>query len=322
MLLNAIHSSHEMASGQPLHVIGVISNHAQWHSRYRLFRAWLHEMKATPNVVVHVVELSHGDHCHELEAECAGGSYLKLRSPSGHLWLKEAMINAAVRYLLPRDWKYAATVDCDVRWPDKRWAKRTIQALQNYQVVQPWATCNDLGPHGQTLQHHESFAYILSQGVPMKSTWDANYKYAHTGYAWAFTRKFWEQVGGFMDFNLVGSSDHHQAWGLINRVHDSVHGKMTDGFKRACEAWAKKAYRATNGNIGVVLTRIEHEWHGAKRNRYYRERWQIFVDHKFDPFTDLAYDEMGLPYILGKPALDEEIRRYNFSRHEDATSEG
>ena len=319
----AIFHAHEMTDDNTLHVVAVISNHAQYHSRYRLAREFIREMKATPCVKLHLVELAHGHHKHELAADMIGESYLPLRSHHGHLWLKEALVNAGVRYLLPNDWKYMAWVDADIHFRDPEWAKISIQRLQDYEVIQPWATCVDIGAHGQALLNHESFASILNSGLPMKSTWDANYKYCHTGFAWACRRSFWEALAGqgLMSFNLVGSGDHHRGWALINRAHDSVHGKMSDGFKRMVDQWARLAYRKCNGHVGVVQTRIEHHFHGSKQKRYYRERWQIFVSAAFDPYKDLCYDEWGLPYIVGKPGLDEEIRRYNFSRQEDQSTD-
>lgn len=320
-LIPQIHSANRMATDNVLHVVGVISNHAQWHSRYRLFREWLKEMRQTPNVKVHVVELAHGDHCFELACDMEGDSYLQLRSPNGHLWLKEAMINAAVRYLLPPDWRYMAWVDCDVHWPEKSWAQATIKKLQDYQVVQPWATCVDIGPFGEASQNHESFAYVLNQRLPMRSVWAAGYKYCHTGFAWACRREFWENVHGLMGFCLVGSADHHQAWAMINRVNESVHGQMSEGFKRACLEWQKRAYAACGGRVGVVTTRIEHSYHGSKQRRKYRERWEIFIEAQFDPYKNLAYDAMGLPYVVSLPDMEEEIRRYNLARAEDAIGE-
>ena len=316
---NQIKQAGSMTGDNTLYVIGVLSNYALYHSRYRLFRNWYQEMCATPNVKVLVVELAHGDHKHELEGEIPDDCYLPLRTPNGHLWLKEALVNAAVRYLLPKDANYLAWIDCDISFRDPSWAQQTIVKLQSYALIQPWATCTDLGPNGNAILNHKSFASLYASGVPIKSTWDKDYEYAHTGYAWACTRTFFENTRGLMDFCLVGSADHHQAWGAINRVFDSVHGKMSDGFKQSCVEWAEAAYRATNGNIGFVQTRIEHHFHGSKNKRQYRERWQMFIDHQFDPKKDLRRDKWGIPYLYGKPALDEEIRRYNLLRHEDST---
>jgi hypothetical protein len=307
--------SNTMVHDNTLHVVGVISNPARWNSRIRLFREWYKAMQATPNVKVYVVEIAYGDRAFEV-TESINPTHLQLRTKN-ELWHKENMINLAVKYLLPRDWKYVCWSDTDVFWNNPGWALETIHQLQHYDVVQPWSTCTDMGFNDAT-RMFESFCNVLQQGVPMQTHPSQPYKYAHTGFAWACTRKFWENVRGLMEWCVVGSADHHMAWAMINKVSHSVHNGMSDGFKRAAKEWQDKAYKVTHGHMGCVKAHIEHRFHGSKKNRYYRERWQIFIDHKFDPYSDLAWDEQGLCYIRNKKHLEEEIKKYNRARKEDS----
>lgn len=302
-----------------LHVIGVVSNPVRYQSRYRLFRKWLAEMEATPHVKVYVVEIAFGDREFEI-AEENNPAHLQLRTRH-ELWHKENMINLAVRHLLPRNWKYVSWIDGDVFFPDKSWAMETIQQLQHYHVVQPWTDAIDLGSSGNVLQHFQSFCYIHRLKVPKQTHPSQPYKYAHTGFAWACTRLFWENVGGLMDWCIVGSADHHMAWAMINQVQHSVHQGMTPEFKRKALLWQQAAYWMTKGHLGFVKTRIEHAFHGPKAKRGYRSRWSIFIDHQFDPSADLAYDEQGLLKILDKDAMQQEIHDYNRARDEDSTSD-
>lgn len=312
----------ELVSDSTLHVIGVISNTEQYHSRYRLAREWIERMSHTPNVVLHLVEVAFGDRHHELELPphldpADGHNVLRLRTKT-NIWVKENMINLGVRALLPRDWKYAAWVDCDVEHRDPNWALKTIHQLQHFAIVQPWENCLDLGPNGSVYQTHTSFGAVDQSGQRKQRHAGEPYKYAHSGYAWACTRAFWEQTGGLLDIGILGSGDHHMAWGAIGQVEHSVHGQMSDGYKRACKAWSTKAVRASHNEVGFVPGRIEHHFHGPKSKRYYRERWQILVDNHFDPEVDIHRDEQGLMYVANKPALEQAIRKYNRSRAEDS----
>jgi len=276
-------------------------------------------MERTPNVKVYVVEVAFGDRQHEVTDE-KNPCHLQLRTKH-ELWHKENALNLAIRHLLPRDWKYLCWSDCDVFWPDSGWASETIQQLQHHPVVQPWQDCMDLGFHGSVLQHHKSFCYVDRVGIRKQTHPGEPYQYAHSGFAWACTRAFYEAIlpcGGLMSFPILGSADHHMAWALINQVEHSVHGQMSDSFKRKAFEWQKRAYDACLGNIGYVKTRIEHKFHGPKAKRFYRERWQIFMDHKFDPDTDLGFDDQGLYYIIGKPGLERDISKYMRSRCEDS----
>lgn len=314
-VVNAI-NHHDLVSDSTLHVVAVISNTARYHSRYRIFREWEQAMLATPNVKLHVVEMAFGDRHHEVTVK-ENPSHLQLRS-GAELWHKEAMINVGVRHLLPRDWRYVAWIDADVFFGNQNWGLETIHALQHHDVVQPWSECIDLGPHGDALQLFRSFTSLEAKGVKQQAFKDEPYPYGHSGFAWACTRLFWENVNGLIDWAILGSADHHMAWALVNQVHRSVHGKMSDPFKRLANEWQERAYGITRGFVGYVPGRIEHRFHGPKGRRYYRERWRILIDAGFDPVRDLRRDAQGLPYIVGKPGLEEDIRKYMASRHEDS----
>lgn len=121
-----------------------------------------------------------------------------------------------------------------------------------------------------------------------------------------------------MDWAILGSADHHQAWACIDNVDATIKGGMSEAFFRKCHEWQKKAAFAANLEVGFCHGRIEHLWHGNKSRRYYRERWDILIDNKYDPDTQLMHDEAGLSLLINNPRLEIEIRRYNRSRMEDS----
>lgn len=311
---------HDLVTDSTLHVVAPISNPARYHSRYRIFREWVDHMNATPNVKLHVVELAFGDRHFEVTGRAASASELQLRSPH-ELWHKENLINLGVRHLLPQNWKYVAWVDGDVFFNTPNWALEAIHQLQHYAVVQPWSECADQGPHGNTLQLYRSFCGLVQRGVRQQVHKNEPYPYGHSGFAWACTRRFWENVGGLMDFPILGSADHHMAWAMIGQVDKSVHQGTCDAFKRRCDEWQRLAYRETQGHVASIPGTLAHRFHGPKNKRYYRERWQILVQNKFDPDRDLCRDSQGLLYIQGKPALEEDVRRYMRARQEDSIEE-
>lgn len=276
-------------------------------------------MIATPGVQLHVVETAYGDRHHEVTND-RDLDHLQLRTHS-EAWLKESMINLGVKYLLPKNWEYLAFVDCDVHFEDPNWAIETIHQLQHFPVVMPWQTCLDTGHHGQGLQLFKSFGFQHQRRCP-KQKWPAQpYEYAHTGFAVACRRDFWENVGGLMDFCILGSADHHGMYACIGEVGDTIHKKMSKGFFRKCYEWQERAMRITKGEVGFTPGHITHRFHGPKKRRYYRERWQILIDHHYDPDTDLMYDKQGLIQLIGKPALEQAIKLYNRSRMEDSIEE-
>lgn len=311
----------ELRSDNTLHVIGVISNPARYNSRYRLARKWIKQMESTPNVKLHMVECAFGDRHHEV----ARPGDLKLRT-SSEIWIKENMINLGARHLLPLDWKYLAWVDCDVEFRNPGWALETIHQLQHYPIVQPWQSACNLGPTGNISKSFDSVGYKIHLGASPfgkdgKRYSGDPYIFGHCGYAWACTRRFWENVRGLIDFAILGSADHHQAMGCRGLYSHSVHSAMKGPFMENCHAWQTRAMQSTHGIIGYVNGRIEHSFHGSMSKRNYVGRWDILIKHKYDPNSDIRYDDQGLIQIVGKPGLEHDIRMYNRSRNEDGINE-
>lgn len=309
----------ELKSDNTLHVIGVVSNPVRYHSRYRLARDFMDEMESAPNVKAYMVEAAFGDRHHEV-TYTENENHLQVRT-SSEIWLKENMINLGVRHLLPRDWKYVAWVDADVHFREKEWGQEAMHQLQHFPVIQPWQQCSDLGPLGSVVQLHNSFGFLHQKGVRKQQFSAEPYPYAHSGFAWAATRGFWEAVGGLPDFCILGSADHHAAWACTDMVDVTIHRGMTPAFFRRLHEWQARAVRITHRQVGFSPGRIEHQFHGPKKRRYYRERWQILVDHDYDPDKDLVYDPQGLIQLVGKPNLEQAIRQYNRSRYEDSIEE-
>lgn len=319
-LVNHINHSH-LKSDNTLYVIGVISNPARFHSRYRLAREFIKRMENTPNVQLCMVEAALGDRHHEVTSK-DNPWHLQVRTKS-EIWIKENMINLGVKHLLPKDWKYVAWVDCDVEFDNKHWALDTIHALQHYPIVQPWQTSINLGPNGECQKLMDSCGYkVFKHGVPLfrdrKRYCGDPYIFGHCGYAWACTRPFWENVCGLIDFAILGSGDHHMALGCRGYYSHSVHSAMKGPFMDLCHAWQTRAMQITNGIIGYVIGNLRHYFHGPMVRRNYVGRWNILIKHRFDPIKDLRRDHQGLIQLVGKPLLEHDIRIYNRDRHEDS----
>lgn len=305
-----------LRSDNTLHVIGVLENPMRYQSRYRLFREWYAAMLATPNVEVYVVECAYQDRHFEV-TDSKNPKHLQLFSHQP-IWHKENMQNLAVKRLLPLDWKYVCTSDCDIFFEEEGWALESIHQMQDYSVIQPWSQCIDLGFHGEILQTFKSFCYQHQRGVPKQTHPSQPYEYAHSGMAWCYRRDFYEAVQKWMDFAILGSADHHQAFALINQVDYTIHRGMTPNFFKLCKEWEYLAYRHTNGFLGYVPGFIKHKFHGKKAQRKYRERWQILVDDHYDPIDQLVHDTQGLTKVVGNPKLIDDCRRYMLERNEDS----
>jgi hypothetical protein len=296
-----------------LHVVTCIANPLRWKSRIALFYDFASHM-AESGVHLTVVECAYGDRPFTLAAE--GISHVGVRAKS-LVWTKENLLNIGISRL-PEDWRYVAWIDADIRFRKPGWAAETVHALQQYDVVQPWSDCYDLGPRDEHLQAHRSFCRQVAQCCPLGG---GPYEFAHPGYAWAATRTALNWLGGLIETAALGAADHHMALALVGRVELSIPGGVTEAYRTPLLQWQSRAMRHVGGNIGYVPGTIEHGWHGAKDKRRYIDRWNILVKHRFDPSTDLKRNVSGVLELAGnKPGLRDDIDAYLRQRDEDSNS--
>jgi len=309
-----------------LHVVTCISNPIGWKSRIDLaeksIKNWL---EAGVNVTL--VECTYGERPTELaHLQDIGVSYIHVRAHT-FAWTKENLLNIGIARL-PASAQYIATIDADIVFRRPGWAVETLKALQVYPVIQPWSVAYDLGPNDEHIQMHRSFCSVHHAGAPVvpdgPAFWKFNngpYDYPHSGYAWAYTRRALDAVGGLLDVAGMGSGDHHMALGLAGFADRSMPSGTNENYKKAVLLWESRALTHVNKKIGFVHGTIEHFFHGKKVNRAYVSRWDMFLEHNFDPYTDLKRNTYGVYEFGGnKPALEREFDNYLRSRDEDVNS--
>jgi hypothetical protein len=72
-------------------------------------------------------------------------------------------------------------------------------------------------------------------------------------------------------------------------------------------------------NIGYVPGLLIHEWHGKKKDRKYKSRWDILIEHGFDPDLDLKRDWQGVWQLTDRsPGLRDGFKAYFAARNEDS----
>ncbi|CAF4689128.1 unnamed protein product [Rotaria socialis] len=234
---------------------------------------------------------------------------LQLVAPS-ILWLKENLINIAVKHL-PAHIEYIAWIDADIEFDHLNWPHLVIEELKRYPIVQLFETANFLGPNGKNeiLRRDYSFVYSIKHNKPIDP---GRYKewYPHPGYAWAMRRTAFNSIGGLFEFSIMDYQQLAIAWG--ERVAELAQGGR---------------------NVGYVPINIWHHWHGSRNDRGYVERWSILERHQFSPSKDLERntetDVIGLVSRrnIGKLqmsvrmiALERDIVTYFQSRKEDSES--
>jgi hypothetical protein len=305
-----------------LHVFTARSNPLHWTTPHR---NWLRFAAAMldAGVTLTVIECAYGEEDHR--CAMAGVHHIPVRAKT-RTWNKENLLNIGV-HRTPEA-KYIAWIDADIIFRRNDWSVRTLEALQHYDVVQPWSDAYDLGPNDEHIAHHRSFCRQFFHHLPIVPTsrpyWQGEggpNTYPHSGYAWAMTRQAFDWLGGLFELGAMGSGDYHMALGLIGQADASVPSGVHENYRQEVKRWADRASRHVNRNIGYVTGTVEHLFHGRKNDRGYQSRWNMFVKHGFDPLEDLKRNSHGvLEFTSNKPELRHDFDLYLQSRNEDINS--
>ncbi len=306
-----------------LHVFTSHFNPRRFRSRAKLYRDFAKRVESA-GAVLHTVEVAFGDRDFEV-TDTADPRHLQLRTTS-ELWLKERALNLLIRRACQRDpsLRYLAWIDSDILFADANWVPECVEMLQHYHVLQMFSSAHNLGPNHEVIG---SFQGMLRHWRDTgKLRWndeenDGDYalKY-HPGFAWAMTRWAFDQLGGLFDVCIAGSGDTHMAaalcgnyrWGFPPALVHSQYGDML-------AQWARRADRSIEGNVGCMEGAVFHAWHGRPSQRGYNTRWQVLVDHRFNPLADLQDDAQGcLAWSGNNPSLQDAIRRSLAARNEDS----
>jgi hypothetical protein len=314
---HSMHVTHPLSNrlhpdNAKLYVIAPITNPCRYRTRYKLYEDFA-KMCSDAGAELYTVEVAFG-HRPFAVTEANNPRHIQLRTRS-EIWHKENMINVAISRL-PSDWEYVAWIDADISFARHDWVRETLNQLQHYHVIQMFSTAQDLCPNHETFQRHRGFVYSYLHGFPPTKC----YSNWHPGFAWAARREAIDHLGGLIDIAILGAADRHMAFGLIGKIEQSLPGdKLDPAYMGELMRWQERAETHIHRNVGYMPGTVLHHWHGKKRDRKYKERWQILIDNKYHPLLDLKKDWQGLWALTDHNIkLRDDLRAYFRSRNEDS----
>lgn len=303
-------------SEKTLYIILPYFNYCHFHRRKELFLAFLRRICGIEHIYIVVAEaIEKGETSQFTKEDLVGVSTHLCIDTQHRIWMKENLINIAVQHL-PSGWKYMAWIDADIAFVNSSWVKDTLQALEQYDVVQMFHTCVNMGPNEEALKIDKGFGYMyLRSGKPYTKTY--KYGFWHPGFAWACSRPAYQAMYGLIDWGILGSGDHHMALALIGLVDSSHPGNIHGGYVKLLREYQQ---RVRGLRLGYVDGTIMHYWHGRIEDRKYRERWDILTKNKYDPTVDIHKTVNGVVQLTkeGERLLGE-ISEYFIGRREDNT---
>jgi hypothetical protein len=302
-----------------LHVVTARFNPLRWQAPDRHYRDWVQHI-LDGGAKLTVCELQYGER--PFVCDLPHVNHVGVRADSW-CWSKENLLNLAIQRL--PEAKYICWEDADVFHRNGDWASETVHALQHYRAVQTWSQCMDLGPNGQIMALHRSFGDRYMSQQPVKKDqerwwkWECGpYEFAHPGFGWAAQRELLNRTGGLFELGGMGSGDNHMALGMVGCVEWSIIKDCGAEYADALKLWQSRATPFVGGRLSAVPGVIEHRFHGSKQARGYLTRWDMFVKHGFNPFTDLKRNTYGvLEWAGNKPEMERDWDAYLRSRRED-----
>jgi len=298
---------------EKLNVIIVISNPCLYAKRYILMKEFIKRINnEEKNVNLFVVEMIYENQKFIITSD-KNKNHLQLKTNTP-LWHKENMINLGVKYLLPKNYKAFAWIDADVEFENNSWALDTLKILNGSKdIVQLFSHCLDMDPEKNNLNIYNSFGYSFNKNKKYSGN---GLDHWHPGYAWAMTRKAYEQIGGLYDKGILGSGDSIMSLSFINKSHGMTNNSYHKDYTNSILEYQNKL---STLRLGYVPGVIRHYYHGTKKNRQYTERWAILKKHNYSPLIHVTYDEKGIiiPTDLFTNQFKEDIMNYFRERKED-----
>jgi len=217
------------------------------------------------------------------------------------LWQKERMLNEAVR-ILPRDCKYVAWLDCDILFDNPEWTHQVVEALQSYDIVQPYSICINLSPDGRPIEPDKLGGkpkHTLANPETRKSLSQNALRHelrglgVGCGHAWA-ARVELLRKHGLYDACILGSGDRAIFSAALGRAEDaSSYMRMNLCRTEHYLGWAMPFHKTVQGRVGWISGRIDHLWHGSIIDRRYEQRHIEFAAYGFVPTKHLTIDKSG-----------------------------
>ncbi len=321
-------------------VVTVLSNPIRYKRRYELY--WkFKEFCKQAGVKLITVEQAFGNRPFMVTTK--NSFDLQVRSVE-ELWHKENMINMGVRHAcalaesMGEEVREIAWIDADCRSarPARDWFEETWHQLQHYQFVQMWEHLIDLDINYAPIGEPQPgfMANYVKYGTPDPDEFRMiehlnDYDYSGTGkifgrpgLAWAANVDAWNQVGGLIDFSILGAGDWYMAHGLVGSLAAARSEYAYGPYMSKLLDWQDRAQRWIKRDVGFVPGTVFHDFHGRKEFRFYGSRGKILNKWKFNPDTDLKYDTHGMLQLETwddrQIGLRDGIRGYFRARNEDS----
>jgi hypothetical protein len=243
---------------------------------------------------------------------------------NSYMFYKERLINKLEPHI-PEQYTKLVCMDSDIIFEIPDWVDKTSQALDTFNVIQPFSEAAWLRPDNTiVLIKKMSYAFGIANNQIddiYDSTQGLNNMYTfHPGFAWAFQREFFRKIGGFYDRGIIGSGDMLFAFNFFNGGIPDLwvqHNLFGNGF--FIDKWNKynANFVSAKPHIGFIPNKAYHLFHGVRENRQYLTRYGSVSNMLTGKWEDqIMLNADGL-FEFKNPEINECLLEYFKARNED-----
>lgn len=247
---------------------------------------------------VYTLELVFGDRSPEIKKafHVRGDSYM---------FHKERLCRLLEKRI-PKRFKKIVFLDADIVFDDDSWYKETSKLLDTHDAVQPFDTAAWLDLTYTNTQLTRECAVKMPGAM-----WDFKY---HPGFAWAFRREWYNDVG-FFDWAVTGSGDTLSSAMWLRKRFPEKFKSLPHAMKRSYGYYMQKTVPTITYCEGVV----SHLYHGSRSKRQYSERHK-FLDVNED-IEDMIHLNKDGVYEWNDSRWNDVFYEYFKNREDDDLSE-
>jgi len=223
------------------------------------------------------------------------------------LWHKERLLNLLAQRLIREGFDKIIWLDGDIEFLDPDWFKRTVDAMDDYTVVQPF-TRYEREKEGTFTG--AIFRWVQGKGMQSRGS----------GFACGINIDLWKK--GLYEYGIVGGGDVLFLQGCVyGEKHWLQRIKMNSFVPRHNKEYIAHylAWCKTLGpqSLACVDGTVRTFWHGSIPDRKYMRRHEPLKT--FNP-TDLRLNDDGV-FEWSKNSQNDYIRKYMFNRKEDGCTQ-
>lgn len=190
--------------------------------------------------------------------------------PEQELFIKESLLNLAVRERVRGEFGAICWIDADVMFSNPHWRAQTEALLLHHGAVQPFEMARWTDERGKMAKSRPGLIRARPREGRLLHT-------GHTGFAMAYRREIWERMHGMFPWGVTGSGDALAGAATLGLDYDAeAAGRLPQApwMTKAWTDWSRGLAREIEqaGGCAYVPGEVVHEFHGGWSGRNYYDR--------------------------------------------------